>query len=137
MVSNRKPSEASLAAAARRERENGAARLKVQVPKLETLEIAIEERREGVGAAETRHVRRFVLANAPAMFDFPCSDRSCTSGGHDLTREIMMSLVALKTHFEGDHHCGSNVSPGSCARILRYVATATLSRLVMRNRTRG
>lgn len=127
MFNRRKPSPAELRNAERRQREDAATRLRAEVPTLLTLELAISESRSGSVLAETRHVRRVVVERAPGHFELPCTDRSCSEGGHDLTREIMASLRGNQRRFEGGHHCDGNVGSGACNRELRYVAVATYS----------
>jgi hypothetical protein len=122
--SRRKPSAASIRSTERRQREDTAVRLLAQVPSLVVLEFAIEERRGTASIAESRHVRRFVVERAPALFDLPCADRSCADGGHDVTREVMASLRAMSRTFTGEHTCDGNVGSGTCGRVLRYTATA-------------
>lgn len=125
MLSRRKPSEAAMRAAERRDREDAAERLLVQVPDLLTLDLAIEERRGDAAVVESRHVRRINVERAPAMFDLPCADRACADGGHDITREVMTALRAGSRRFEGEHTCNGNVGNGTCGRVMRYVGTAT------------
>jgi hypothetical protein len=70
-------------------------------------------------------VRRFVVERAPAHFEFPCTDKLCTDGGHDVTRDIIAGLAASKTSFEGEHTCRGQSGTEPCNRILRFVITAT------------
>ena len=79
----------------------------------------------GVVSAEVSHIRRVVVAHAPAMFEVPCSDPSCADGGHDLTNGIMRALRNGDEKFEGEDTCLGQVGNASCERILRYVGTAT------------
>jgi hypothetical protein len=73
----------------------------------------------------TSHIRRIVVENAPALFIVPCADRSCTDGGHDLTREIMQALNQKREKFEGTNTCQGNVRTAHCGSVLKYTATAT------------
>ena len=125
MLSRRKPSEASIRAAERRQREDASERLLAKVPSLTSLELAIESRRGSAAAVESRHVRRFVVDRAPAMFDMPCADKSCVDGGHDVTQEVMAALRSKATQFEGEHTCPGRVGDAPCGRVLRFVGTAT------------
>jgi hypothetical protein len=125
MFSRRKSTEASLRAADRREREDAAERLAARVPTLASLEIALEERRSSGAIGESRHVRRFVVERAPALFDFPCSDTSCADGGHEVTREVLAALRSGARAFAGEHACGGSVGATACARVLRYALAAT------------
>lgn len=124
-VMNRRNKDAANRFAERRRREDEAPRLAAEVPKLESLRLDVEERRPGVVSAEVSHIRRVVVAHAPALFEVPCSDPSCQDGGHDLTRPIMRALRSGETKFEGEDVCLGSVGNASCERILRYVATAT------------
>lgn len=117
--------EAAERFAERRRREDEAPRLLDVVPKLDTLRFKIEEYRAGGSLAETGHVRPIVVANAPALFVFPCQDSSCKEGGHDVTSEITMALRSGKTQFEGEDPCRGQVGSAECSRVLRYSATAT------------
>ena len=122
---NRRNRDAANRFAERRKREDEAPRLATEAPKLETLRLDLEERRPGVVSAEVSHIRRVVVANAPALFEVPCSDPSCADGGHDLTNGIMRALRNGDEKFEGDDTCLGQVGNASCERILRYVGTAT------------
>jgi hypothetical protein len=111
--------------AERRRREDEAPRLLAVVPELETLKLRLEEHRAGGTLAEASHVRPIVVANAPALFAFTCQDSSCKDGGHDLTSEILAALKSKREHFEGEDACRGQIGSAECARVLRYVATAT------------
>lgn len=117
--------EAAERFAERRRRENEAPRLLTLVPKLESLRFAIEEHRAGSSLAEASHVRPIVLANAPALFFFPCQDSSCVDGGHDVTSPVCQALRSGKERFEGEDACRGQRGTAECARVMRYVATAT------------
>ena len=117
--------EAAERFAERRRREDDAPRLLDVIPKLNTLKFKIEEYRAGGSLAETSHVRPIVVANAPALFVFPCQDSSCKDGGHDVTAEISMALRSGKEHFAGEDPCRGQVGSAECSRVLRYSATAT------------
>jgi hypothetical protein len=123
----RKPSEASLQQAERRQREDQAPRLIDEVPSITSLRLRIEESRGESTIAEAGHVRPVVVASAPALFEFPCGDKSCKGGGHDFTNILMQRLRAKDPQFEGDHACegslGSAEAP--CNRVMRVIATAT------------
>ena len=106
-------------------REDEAPRLQTEVPKLDGLRLDLEERRTGAVSAEVSHIRRVVVAHAPAMFEVPCSDPSCQDGGHDLTNGIMRALRHGDEKFEGEDTCLGQVGNASCERVLRYVGTAT------------
>src|SRR5689334_13742570 len=72
----------------RREREDRAPRLRDELPTLTSLRLDIEERRNGV-EVDPPHVRRIVVASAPALFELTCGDPHCGDGGHDVTRVIL------------------------------------------------
>ena len=117
--------EAAERFAERRRREDEAPRLLDVVPKLSSLRFKIEEYRAGGSLAETGHVRPIVVANAPALFVFPCQDSSCKDGGHDVTSEITTALRNGKEQFQGEDACRGQVGSAECSRVLRYSATAT------------
>ena len=121
----RRNNEATERHAERRRREDEAPRLATEAPKLDGLRLDLEERRPGVVSAEVSHIRRVVVAHAPAMFEVPCSDPSCNDGGHDHTNGIMRALRNGDEKFEGEDTCLGQVGNASCERILRYVGTAT------------
>lgn len=123
MRSHRDP-EAAKRFADRRRREDEAPRLIAEVPELASLNVEISERR-GDAPAESTHVRRIVVASAPAHFEIPCSEPTCEGGGHDLTDAIMRALRAHQTKFAGDDVCHGTLAGEPCGRTLRYAATAT------------
>ena len=81
--------------------------------------------RKGEADAEMTHVRRVVVASAPAHFEIPCGDTSCDGGGHELTHVIMRALRSRVPRIEGDDVCHGSVRSSHCGRILRYAAVAT------------
>jgi hypothetical protein len=117
--------EASLAAAERRQREDRAPRLRAEVPTLETLKLEIEEMRQGASVPETVHVKHVAVAHAPALFDLPCLDTTCTGGGHDVTNQVLAALRSRAARFHGEHACNGTTRAAACTRVLRYVALAT------------
>lgn len=122
----RRQSEAQLRATERRKRQDDAPRLKTEIPGLSELRLEIEEYLGGSTVSAARHTRHIVVAGAPALFEFPCSESGCNDGGHDLTSEIMRALRSGSTEFQGEDTCyghlGSSASP--CRRVLRYSAIA-------------
>jgi hypothetical protein len=105
-------------------REHAAGKLALRAPDLTSLSIATHETRpESVG--DTRYIRRVVVAEAPALFEVPCSDAQCEDGGYDVTREILSALAARRTQFEGLRECPGHRGANACGRSLRYAATAT------------
>jgi hypothetical protein len=109
------------ASAARREdrlrMEAGATRLQREVPSLKTLRIAVTE----IGMlTHQKHLKHVVVANAPALFVFPCGDTQCEHGGHDVTSNILYSLRALRTEFTGEHSCDGSVGSSSCRRSIEF-----------------
>src|ERR1700753_2285401 len=84
--------EASQAAAERRQREDRSPRLVAEVPTLATLKFDLEETRAGASVPETVHVKHVAVAHAPALFDLPCLDTTCTGGGHDVTQQVLAAL---------------------------------------------
>ncbi len=119
--------EAAQRALDRREHEDKATRLAVEVPRLATLKLEVEDGK-GATFGFVAHVRHVVVASAPSLFEFPCGDRMCKDGGHDLTREILAALRSGDERFEGEHVCDGSVGTEgahACDRMLRYVGTAT------------
>lgn len=121
MMNHRRNSPAALRFEDRRRRENEAPRLRETVPELVGLQLQIEDRS---GLTATRHVRRFVIDNAPALFLVPCADARCADGEHDLTSMVMRGLRDHKTSFQGEDECTGNLGLGVCARVLRFDAVA-------------
>jgi hypothetical protein len=109
----------------RRRREDEAARLRAEVPRLESLVLEIQETGPGGGLVDQRHIRRIVVEHAPALFDLPCVDRSCEDGGHDVTLEVMRRLREGAARFNGEHTCSGQRGGGQCGRVLRYMGVAT------------
>jgi hypothetical protein len=122
---NRRGGEAARRYQERRRREDEAPRLVEQVPELDSLKLDFSERRAGMTAPEVSHIRRVVVANAPALFEVPCTDGGCEDGGHDLTHAILRELRSKSTAFEGEDACHGHVGGASCGRTLHYVAAAT------------
>lgn len=120
----RRFSEAALRTAVRRQRENEAKRLHDVVPELESLTIAVEERRAEETQTEVAHLRRIVVDHAPAVFNLPCCDRHC-DGEHDLTRRILRGLRDGKDRIEGHDRCEGHNKEGDCPLELRFIANAT------------
>ena len=107
--------------AERRRREDEALKLCQLVPDLTSLEIEIEERS---GAGGVKHIRRFMVDHAPALFLVACGDPRCTEGEHDLTREVMRALRARQTSFRGSDECAGSIGPSSCLRVIHFEGTA-------------
>ena len=116
--------EAARRFAERREREDQAPRLHVEVPALETLALELSERRGEATQPETTHVRRIVVTSAPAYFQTPCSDSHCVDGGHEYTATVMKALRDHQKLFAGEHSCQGMVGDHVCERVLRYVGSA-------------
>ncbi len=127
MMSRRRPTEASIRQAERRQREDEAPRLATAAPELVSLRLEIEELRDGGRSAEGTYSRPIQVATAPALFEYPCGDRSCKDGGHDFTRTILSAVKAKETKFEGEDSCqGSLGSSGvPCRRTMHIIATAS------------
>lgn len=120
----RRDHEAAQRFADRRKRESDAPRLAVSVPRLQSLRLEVEERRSGISTAESAHIRRIVVASAPALFVLPCHDPRCKDGGHDVTHLVMHALRTGQLQFEGEDSCPGVIGTSSCQRILRYVGVA-------------
>lgn len=125
MLRHRRDFAATARVAERLQREHDAPRLATEVPRLERLELALEERRDGVTLGESRHVRRIVVERAPALFEFPCSDKACAGGGHDMTYEVMRVLRANLQRVDFEDACGGTVGSAQCSRVLRCVGIAS------------
>jgi hypothetical protein len=123
----RRNSEAAQRAAERRRKEDDAARLHAEIPRLATLKLELEERRGGSAVGGTGHIRHIVVDSAPALFIIPCSERNCVDGGHDLTRDILDALERAEVRFEGEHACRGHVGNIECENVLRYTGVATFS----------
>jgi hypothetical protein len=76
------------------------------------------------------HIRRIVVANAPALFEIPCQDPSCEGGGHDLTSVVMRALRMNETRFVGEDVCNGRVgtAQADCARVLHFSGEAEYKR---------
>ena len=117
--------EAQLRFHERRRREDEALRLNVEVPKLRSLKLEVEEQRGASTLAETKHVRVVVVERAPALFLLPCGDRECREGGHDLTDTLLRGLLSGAERFEVDDTCAGNVRGIVCGRIVHVTVKAT------------
>lgn len=117
--------EASQAAAERRQREDRAPRLIAEAPQLASLKLEIEEMRQGASVPETVHVKHVAVAHAPALFDLPCLDSTCSGGGHDVTNQVLAALRSRSPKFQGEHSCNGMTRTAACTRVLRYVGIAT------------
>jgi hypothetical protein len=74
---------------------------------------------------DTYYIRRVVLEHAPALFEVVCSDPRCEDGGYDVTPDIIFALKSRQARFEGHQTCRGRCGSRDCARVLRYVTTAT------------
>jgi hypothetical protein len=122
---NKRHGEAAARFAERRRREDAAQRLAEVVPNLDTLRLEIAERRAGAPVADVSHIRRIVVAHAPALFVVPCGDPACKDGGHDLTDIIMHGLRSHSETFEGEDSCTGQIGTADCHRVMHCVAIAT------------
>jgi hypothetical protein len=121
MMPFRKNSPAAQRFTERRRREDDAPKLTEQVPGLTSLRLDFEER---FGSGGTKHIRRFVLDNAPALFLVPCGDPRCADGEHDLTTDVMRALRGRQTSFQGKDDCAGNIGSSVCLRVLHFDGTA-------------
>jgi hypothetical protein len=122
----RKHGAAAARFAERRRREDVAPRLSDEVPDLRSLRLEIEER-SGIAGTQPKHIRRFVVDRAPALFLVPCGDARCVDGEHDLTALVMRSLRAHETRFQGTDECMGSVGSSPCGRVLHFDAFAEYS----------
>ncbi len=104
---------------ARRDKEDGSARLRDAVPSLSALHFQVSSRHGRAQLAETRHLKRFIVDQAPALFEMPCTDKACKEGGHDMTRDILKALNAAEARFEVENDCRAG-----CGRTLQVVGVA-------------
>jgi hypothetical protein len=109
----------------RSEREDAAGKLVQKIPDLTSLSIAIHETRPEGCVSDTHYIRRVAIQSAPALFEVTCSDPRCEDGGYDVTREVLSSLASRRALFEGNDTCRGRCGANECARVLRYVATAS------------
>jgi hypothetical protein len=116
-------SEAAQRLAERRRREDEAPRLNAAVPLLERLDLELSDSK-GIADAAVTHVRRVVIAHAPAWFEIQCADPSCKDGGHDITHDVIRALREHRISFDGEDSCRGSVGTTHCGRVLRYVARA-------------
>jgi hypothetical protein len=121
----RRNSEAAERARQRQQREDEAARLHEEVPRLSDLKLEISFRRGDTDVTESSHIRRVVVGRAPALFFIPCSNRDCQGGGHEVTLEVMRSLRAGMERFEGTHTCGGTIATAPCSGIARWIGIAS------------
>jgi hypothetical protein len=121
MMPLRRNNPAALRFVERRRREDEAPKLRGQVPGLTSLVIKIEERAGGGGS---KHIRRFVIDSAPALFLVPCGDPRCSEGDHDLTFAVMRALRAHQTSFQGSDDCTGVIGSSSCLRVVHFDGTA-------------
>ncbi|HVJ21044.1 MAG TPA: hypothetical protein VM686_36790 [Polyangiaceae bacterium] len=112
--------------AERLQQEHEAPRLAALIPALESLKLAVEERRGTWPSAtpEGSHVRHVVVPSAPALFLITCHDPECRDGGHDVTALVMRALRARELRFEGKAQCYGHVGSADCQRAIRFVGTA-------------
>jgi hypothetical protein len=122
----RKHGAAAARFAERRRREDDAPRLCDEVPNLRSLRLEIEER-SGIAGTQPKHIRRFVVDRAPALFLVPCGDPRCVEGEHDLTMLVMRALRAQETCFQGTDDCAGSVGSSPCGRVLHFDAFAEYS----------
>jgi hypothetical protein len=123
----RRDPEAMKRAAARKQKEDDAARLREKVPNLKRLALHIEEHPMGPEGPPVRHIRHVVVERAPALFEIPCSERACRGGGHDLTRRVMKALRSGKQAFAGKHRCAGEIDGEACLVEICFEAEATFA----------
>lgn len=123
----RRNSEAAERAKERRLKEDAAPRLAKEVPSLRTMRLSISFRRGDTIVSDASYVRVVVVANAPLLFEIPCSDSYCQGGGHQLTQQILEALKAKRTAFQGEVPCHGTVGSSAtrCTSALIYQVEAT------------
>ena len=122
---NSRAREAQQRFADRRKREDDSPRLSEELPNLAALKLTVEERRPTAVTAESKYVRHVIVDRAPALFDIPCGDPSCSGGGHDVTQQLMRQLRAGAAEVMVEHECQGGVGSSHCGRILRVIGTPT------------
>src|SRR5512147_447027 len=120
-----KPTNAMLAATARRQREDDAPRLATLLPEVTALAIRVDERST---ISAPKYVRRFVVDRAPAVFLIPCSDPNCSEGGHDISSDVVAALRSKRSHFTGSHVCTGWVGSKQCERTIWFDGEAEYAR---------
>jgi len=123
MAIQRKVTEAGKRFAERREREDNAPRLQREIPDLTGLKLEVTEQAETT-TTQPKHIRRVVVAHAPALFLIPCGNPACNGGEHDLTTTIMRALRGRERAFTGESQCHGMVGNVPCDRTIRFEATA-------------
>lgn len=123
MLNRQQKGEAARLTADRRRREDEAPRLIGEVPHLASLRLDIKEGKPNSAIATAAHIRRIVVATAPALFVVRCGETDCKEGGvHDFTHDVMWALRRNMARVEGDVPCDG------CPCVLRFVATAVYSK---------
>lgn len=117
MNDKRKKSPAALRSTERREREDEAPRLRVYVPDLLTLQLAIIEQS---GTSQRLHKKHIIVNTAPALFTIDCGDERCEHGGHDITTHVMSALRSHKATSQGDHYCEGTTGSAQCTRKINF-----------------
>jgi hypothetical protein len=106
-------------------RELEAPLLRTEVPDLLGLSIELAEGGQGGSMPETRHVRRFVLATARALFLIPCGNPLCQGGGHDISTVVMGALRSHRPEQAGDSPCPGLVDGTPCTRTVHFIVRGT------------
>lgn len=106
------------------EREDRAPRLAQEVPGLASLRLELVESSNGHKISDSAQIRYVVVASAAALFEYPCGDRRCDGGGHDVSREVLTGVRSSKRHFVGSDRCTGYVGDRPCGRLLQFEAHA-------------
>jgi hypothetical protein len=120
----RRPNLGAQRFADRRRREDEAPRLSDRIPKLSSMRFEVNDKHGPAGGTDAQHTRHIMVDRAPALFLFPCSDRACQEGGHDVTDDVMRHLLAGDEKFTVSHVCEGAVSTAPCSRTLEATAAA-------------
>lgn len=115
-----KPTNASICALSRRQREDVSPRLLELIPRLHSLSIRVDERM----MTSPKYVRRIVVRTAPALFVLPCGDQNCREGGHDISDVVLAALRLMQDSFSGSHQCTGWIGGDRCKRTIWYVGEA-------------
>lgn len=105
-------------------RQDEAVRLREQIPRVDSLSIAVSEHGTADALPAVSHVRVVPVESAPALFEIPCSDRDCAGGIYDITQDVLSALQAGKRRFEGTRSCNGKAHDHPCTRELHFLGIA-------------
>ena len=112
------------ATAEHRRREDAAPRLREQAPRLLSLRLSLEEKRQDSSSSTRTYVRPIVVSTAPAYFELRCTEPKC-DGRHDITQEILEGIVQGREVITGESPCNGMDNNQLCDCTLTYLCQAT------------